>query len=51
MIRMARLDRLPDDAVVLDPAAGVGGFVLEPLLYEHALPGNIQFGGGGGEER
>ncbi len=41
MIRMAQLNRLPDNAVVLDPAAGVGGFVLEPLLLDDALPGNV----------
>ncbi len=43
MIRMARLDLLPDGAVLLDPAAGVGGFVLEPMLHTDALPGNIRF--------
>lgn len=43
MIRMAELSRLPDGAVVLDPAAGVGGFVLEPLLISDALPGNVRF--------
>ncbi len=42
MIRMAQLGRLSDNAVVLDPAAGVGGFVLEPLLLEGALPGNVR---------
>lgn len=46
MIRMARLGELPDDAVVLDPAAGVGGFVLEPLLFPDALEGNIEFQSG-----
>jgi len=43
MIRMAQLSKLPEGAVVLDPAAGVGGFVLEPLLLAEALPNNIQF--------
>lgn len=43
MIRMARLGELPDGAIVLDPAAGVGGFVLEPLLIEDALPDNLRF--------
>lgn len=43
MIRMARLGRLPDGAVVLDPAAGVGGFVLEPMLLPGALPDNVAF--------
>lgn len=43
MIRMARLNKLPDSAVLLDPAAGVGGFVLEPMLFPDALPDNIRF--------
>lgn len=46
MVRMARLDRLPDGAVVLDPAAGVGGFVLEPLILPGALEGTIKLAGG-----
>lgn len=46
MIRMAELAKLPDGAVLLDPAAGVGGFVLEPLLFDDALPNNIRFEGG-----
>ena len=41
MIQMAQLGKLPDGALILDPAAGVGGFVLEPLLFPDALPGNI----------
>lgn len=41
MIRMAQLGTLANDAIVLDPAAGVGGFVLEPLLLPEALPGNL----------
>nr|WP_294564228.1 N-6 DNA methylase [uncultured Rhodopila sp.] len=40
MVRMARLDLLPDGATVLDPAAGVGGFVLEPPLIVPALANN-----------
>lgn len=43
MIRMARLNTLPENAVLLDPAAGVGGFVLEPMLFADALPDNIRF--------
>lgn len=43
MIRMARLNKLPDNAILLDPAAGVGGFVLEPILFSDALPNNITF--------
>jgi type I restriction enzyme M protein len=46
MIKMAQLNRLPDGATVLDPAAGVGGFVLEPLLFNDALPGNLRFEAG-----
>jgi len=46
MIRMARLRQLRDGAIVLDPAAGVGGFVLEPLLFEDALAGNLTFASG-----
>lgn len=51
MVRMARLDLLPDGAVVLDPAAGVGGFLLEPLLFEDSLPGNVQFKNGQPQRR
>jgi type I restriction enzyme M protein len=43
MIRMAQLNRLGEGAVVLDPAAGVGGFLLETLLFADALPGNVSF--------
>ncbi|MEU7753673.1 N-6 DNA methylase [Micromonospora sp. NPDC049171] len=43
MIKMAQLSALQDGAVVLDPAAGVGGFILEPLLFPDALPGNVRF--------
>jgi type I restriction enzyme M protein len=46
MIQMARLGTLPDGAVVLDPAAGVGGFILEPMLIENALPNNLTFAKG-----
>lgn len=41
MVRMAQLSKLPDGAVVLDPAAGVGGFVLEPLMWSDALQDNL----------
>lgn len=51
MVRMAQLGNLPDGALVLDPAAGVGGFVLEPLLFEDALPGNFTFVGGSARRR
>jgi len=40
---MAQLGKLSEGAVVLDPAAGVGGFVLEPMLIDGALPANIKF--------
>ncbi|MCB2108329.1 MAG: N-6 DNA methylase, partial [Rhodobacteraceae bacterium] len=43
MIRMAQLERLSDGSVVLDPAAGVGGFVLEPLLLVPSLAANTTF--------
>ena len=46
IVRMAELSKLPDGALVLDPAAGVGGFVLEPLLMEEALPGNFKIANG-----
>lgn len=46
MIRMARLDRLSGGATVLDPAAGVGGFILEPLLFADSLPDNYSFQSG-----
>jgi type I restriction enzyme M protein len=46
MIRMARLDTLADGAVVLDPAAGVGGFVLEPPLVVPELADNVSFAKG-----
>lgn len=43
MIRMARLETLKDGAIVLDPAAGVGGFVLEPPLLVPELRHNVTF--------
>lgn len=46
MISMARLDTLQADAVVLDPAAGVGGFVLEPPLVVPQLADNVSFSNG-----
>lgn len=44
IIKMAELSKLPNDAVVLDPAAGVGGFVLEPTLT--SLKNNVHFKAG-----
>jgi type I restriction-modification system DNA methylase subunit len=46
MIHMARLHSLPDGAVVLDPAAGVGGFILEPPLLVPKLATNTTFAKG-----
>lgn len=51
MIRMAQLDNLDDGAVVLDPAAGVGGFVLEPALLTDGLSANDTFKGGTHQRR
>jgi type I restriction enzyme M protein len=51
MIKMARLYAVPDDGVVLDPAAGVGGFILEPMIFENALAGNLTFTKGGTNRR
>lgn len=51
MVRMARLEKLRADAVVLDPAAGVGGFVLEPALIVSALATNTSFAKGQPERR
>lgn len=34
MVEMSGIDRLPPGSVVADPAAGVGGFVLEPLIHK-----------------
>ncbi|MCT9868718.1 N-6 DNA methylase [Paenarthrobacter aurescens] len=46
IVDMSQMAKLPDGAVVLDPAAGVGGFVLEPLLWSSALAGNIKLKNG-----
>lgn len=46
MVRMAQLSKLHEGSVVLDPAAGVGGFVLEPLMWEEALQGNLSIKSG-----
>lgn len=51
IIKMANLAALPDGAVVLDPAAGVGGFILEPLLLADALQDNIRFHNGTASRR
>jgi len=46
MIKMAELNDLPEGAIVFDPAAGVGGFILEPLIELNALQGNVTFKNG-----
>lgn len=46
MITMADLASLNNGSVVLDPAAGVGGFVLEPLIFDSSLRQNITFKAG-----
>jgi type I restriction enzyme M protein len=51
MIRMARLETLKDGAIVLDPAAGVGGFVLEPPLIVPKLRNNTTFAKGQPQRR
>jgi len=43
IIKMARLNTLEEGAVVLDPAAGVGGFILEPPLVVPELFDNTKF--------
>ena len=44
IIRMAQLPKLKDGDLVLDPAAGVGGFILEPLICgDTGLTDNISF--------
>ncbi|GLT16562.1 hypothetical protein GCM10007938_03380 [Vibrio zhanjiangensis] len=51
IIDMAELNKLPDNSVVLDPAAGVGGFLLEPLIDSSSLLGNITFENGDHKSR
>lgn len=51
MVRMAQLSKLPDGATLLDPAAGVGGFILEPLLIEDALVENVTITAGAPKQR
>ena len=46
IVRMAQLNKLQDGSLVLDPAAGVGGFILEPLLMDEALPNNFSIKNG-----
>lgn len=51
IITMAKLGDLPDGSVVLDPAAGVGGFILEPLMWKESLKGNIKIESGSPKRR
>lgn len=51
IIRMARLDKLKDGDLVLDPAAGVGGFILEPLIDNFGIQNNISFSKGSPKQR
>jgi type I restriction enzyme M protein len=46
IIKMACLENLKDGDLVLDPAAGVGGFVLEPLIEGIGVSENISFSHG-----
>lgn len=46
IIRMAQLNKLPEGAVVLDPACGVGGFILEPALLVEDIKDNLFFQSG-----
>jgi hypothetical protein len=50
IVAMARPGELvrQRDAVICDPACGVGGFLLEPLLRDERLMDNLQLIGGGG---
>ena len=51
MIRMACLNELEKDSIIFDPAAGVGGFILEPLLDEFGVRNNISFESGKAKQR
>jgi type I restriction-modification system DNA methylase subunit len=51
MIDMAELDKLQPGSLVLDPACGVGGFLLEPLIEKNALANNITFDSGSAKQR
>lgn len=43
VIKMAKLNELKKDSIIFDPAAGVGGFILEPLIQKNALENNFKF--------
>ncbi|ANA41815.1 hypothetical protein A2G06_16900 (plasmid) [Geobacter anodireducens] len=51
IVRMAQLHKLHDGDLVLDPAAGVGGFILEPMIDEHGVQGNVTFSGGSSSQK
>ncbi len=44
MVEMSGIERLTSGAVVADPACGVGGFILEPLV--HKRPADFRDGSG-----
>lgn len=46
IVKMACVAELQPGAVILDPACGVGGFVLEPPLIEPSLSENLTFQNG-----
>ncbi len=46
IIRMAQMNKLPEGSIVLDPACGVGGFVLEPALLVDEIKNNLSFQSG-----
>lgn len=48
---MAQISSLANGAVCLDPAAGVGGFILEPFLVDGSLKENLQFQSGAPQQK
>ena len=46
IIKMGQLSKLPENAIVLDPACGVGGFLLESQIDENGLKNNYSFQSG-----
>ena len=57
MVEMSGVERLPPRAVLADPACGVGGFLLEPLMhkrphdYRASLPHPIRYVGWDRDEK
>ncbi|MGD1046639.1 MAG: N-6 DNA methylase [Bacteroidota bacterium] len=43
---MAQLEKLRAGDILLDPASGPGGFILEPLIHQRGLQNNISFKNG-----